>query len=286
MLSRSTLQLLRFHFSIFLMPIYWFGLSQVMHINIVNSILVFIIFHVLVYPSSNGYNSYMDRDTTPIGGLEKPLQPTRQLFHVTVIMDLAAILLSLFISVYFMLGIILYILASRAYSYRGIRLKKYPITGYLTVMIFQGGLCYYLVKHGCSQEQMLHVFWLPILAAALLIGGFYPLTQIYQHESDKADGITTISAWLGYKGTFIFTAFIYFLAMVSLGIYFALNLEIDRFFIFQLFMLPILVYFFWWMIAVWKNRAAANFKNTMRMNALASLFTNAGFITILILDKF
>jgi 1,4-dihydroxy-2-naphthoate octaprenyltransferase len=124
MLHRSTLQLLRFHFSFFLLPVYLFALSQAPRIDTWNAVLVFIILHLLVYPSSNGYNSYMDRDETPIGGLETPLQPTRQLFLVSVIMDAAAVLLSFLISVSFALGIMLYILASRAYSYRGIRLKN------------------------------------------------------------------------------------------------------------------------------------------------------------------
>src|SRR5215472_16924440 len=83
----STLQLLRLHFSFFLMPVYWFALSQVVEIDWARALLIFAILHLLVYPASNGYNSYMDRDTTPIGGLEHPLQPTRQLFWVTLAMD-------------------------------------------------------------------------------------------------------------------------------------------------------------------------------------------------------
>ena len=136
-MQKSTIQLLRFHFSFFLMPIYWFALSQVPTINWLNAVIVFIVLHVLVYPASNGYNSYMDQDDTPIGGLEQPMQPTRQLFIVTVVMDSLAVLLSLWVSMYFSIGVLLYILVSRAYSYRGIRLKRYPIVGFLTVVVFQ-----------------------------------------------------------------------------------------------------------------------------------------------------
>ena len=87
MLLRSTIQLLRFHFSFFLMPVYWFALSQVVNKNLPRAILIFVILHLLIYPASNGYNSYMDRDETSIGGLKNPLLPTKQLFHVTVFMD-------------------------------------------------------------------------------------------------------------------------------------------------------------------------------------------------------
>src|ERR1700690_141481 len=107
-LERSTVQLLRLPFSIFLMPVYWFALGQVIPRDWGRALFVFLILHLLVYPASNGYNSYMDRDDSPIGGLKNPLQPTKQLFIVTVCMDVIAILLSFFISWLFVVGIFLY----------------------------------------------------------------------------------------------------------------------------------------------------------------------------------
>ena len=265
------------------MPVYWFALSQVNQINRRDAILIFIILHVLVYPSSNGYNSYMDRDTGSIGGIKNPLQPTKQLFYVSVIMDVVAVSLSFFITPIFALGIVLYILASRAYSYRKIRLKKYPVTGYLTVVIFQGAVTFFLVYHGSQSNHTSHVPVIATIAAGLLIGGFYPLTQIYQHEDDLKDGVRTISYKLGYKGTFIFTGIVYALAFCMLGILFFSNLQWNHFLVLQIFMAPVLVYFFIWFRKVLINTKEANFKNTMRMNLFASTCTNAGFITILIL---
>jgi 1,4-dihydroxy-2-naphthoate octaprenyltransferase len=286
MLQKSTIQLLRFHFSFFLMPVYWFALSQVPAISWPRALLVFLILHLLVYPASNGYNSYMDRDETAIGGLEKPMQPTRQLFYTTVFMDIIAVTLSLVVSIYFSAGILLYILASRAYSYRGIRLKKYPVIGYLTVVIFQGAATFWLVYHGSNVDFILNVPWQTMLAASLLIGGFYPLTQIYQHKADKQDGVTTISYLLGYKGTFIFTAIVYSIAFGMLAYWFIATLQQTSFVLLQLFFIPVLVYFFIWAKKVWNDDAAANFKNTMQMNLLASVCTNLAFITILILNIF
>lgn len=285
-MQKSTIQLLRFHFSFFLMPIYWFALSQVPTINWLNAVIVFIVLHVLVYPASNGYNSYMDQDDTPIGGLEQPMQPTRQLFIVTVVMDSLSVLLSLWVSMYFSIGVLLYILVSRAYSYRGIRLKRYPIIGFLTVVVFQGGVTYWLVYHGCSETLATNAPWPAILAASCLIGGFYPLTQIYQHEADKADGVTTISYVLGYRGTFIFTAIIYVISFGLLAYWFISTLQITGFVLLQLFFIPTLLYFFYWANKVWKDIAAANFKHTMQMNLIASVCTNLAFITILILNLF
>src|SRR5664279_3310615 len=132
MIQRSTIQLLRFHFSFFLMPVYWFALSQVVNPDKGRALLIFFIIHFLIYPSSNGFNSYMDQDEGSIGGLKAPLPPTRQLLYMSLGMDGMALLLGLLISRYFFLATAIYILASRAYSARSIRLKKYPLAGYIT----------------------------------------------------------------------------------------------------------------------------------------------------------
>ncbi|MEQ1553298.1 MAG: UbiA family prenyltransferase [Ferruginibacter sp.] len=286
MIKKSTIQLLRFHFSFFLMPIFWFALSQVIDICIFDAILVFFILHILVYPASNGYNSYMDKDETSIGGIKNPMQPTMQLYYATMIMDIVAILFSLLINFHFAVGVLIYILVSKAYSYRGIRLKKYSIIGFLTVVFFQGAFTFALVYYGVSTNKSFQIPFLPILASALLIGGFYPLTQIYQHQADKNDGVTTISYLLGYKGTFIFTAIIYTFSFAVLAFWFFSTLQQNSFFIMQLFFIPVLISFFIWAKKVWANTDEANFKNTMRMNLIASICTNLAFITLLILQIF
>ncbi len=90
---------------------------------------------------------------------------------------------------------------------------------------------------------------------------------------------------LGYKGTFIFTALIYSLAMGLLAYQLFDKSQEKEFFIIQLFFLPVLVYFFWWFYKVACNQQAANFVNTMRMNLLASVCTNAAFITLFLIHK-
>jgi 4-hydroxybenzoate polyprenyltransferase and related prenyltransferases len=282
MLQRSTIQLLRFPFSIFLLPVFLFALSQVPAINSVHAWLIFFILHVLVYPASNGYNSYMDRDEGSIGGVKKPLQPTRQLFVLSLVMDVAAVLLSLLVSYWFAICIVAYIAASRAYSYRGIRLKKYPVIGYLTVVIYQGAVTFFMVYHGCSMDKTLQVPAAGMMAAGLLIGGFYPLTQVYQHETDAKDGVHTISALLGYRGTFVFTAIVYAIAISVLAWWFFKRGEAMKFATLATLMLPILVYFFIWAGKVWKDVHKADFDHAMRMNLLASICTNIAFLTLLI----
>lgn len=283
MIKNSTIQLLRFPFSFFLMPVYWFALSFIPHIHWERALLIFFLLHGLLYPSSNGYNSYMDRDTTSIGGIAHPSLPTRQLFYFTLFMDIAGVILSLFISALFTCCFCCYIFFSRLYSYRGIRLKRLPIIGYLTVILNQGTLTFFMVYHGASLNLTTIVPLQALIIACFLIGGFYPLTQIYQHEQDKADGVTTISMLLGKRNTFLFCSLMYLAAFLLLFIYYRQQQQLIYFFVLLSCFIPVIAYFLKWWIAVWINEKKADFANTMKMNWLAATCTNLAFIILLLI---
>jgi 1,4-dihydroxy-2-naphthoate polyprenyltransferase len=280
MLYRSTIQLLRFHFSFFLLPVFLFAISQVPAINEVNALLTFLILHLLVYPASNGYNSYMDRDETPIGGLQNPMQPTAQLFRITIIMDLLAVLLSLIINTVLAVGILFYIIASRAYSYRRIRLKKYPFAGFLTVFIFQGAVIFFITYYTCNSNQLSTIPAIPCIVSSLLIGALYPLTQVYQHEADKRDGVITISYLLGKKGSFVFSGTLFLSATILLYFYFSRRDEPDYFLLFLLYTFPVVSFFCYWLFKVWRNGEAANFRNSLLMNVVATVCTSGYFASL------
>ena len=269
------------------MPIFILALSQSNDLKLFYAITTFLIIHLLVYPASNGYNSYIDRDESPIGGLEKPPLPTKALFHLTLLMDVLSVGLSFFlISKLFSMCVLAYILASRAYSSKQIRLKKYPFLGFLIVVVFQGAFTFFMCSVGISNSELTfksaNIYIM--LACSLQIAGAYPLTQIYQHNVDYADGVVTLSYKLGYKGTFIFTAvmfgvcnFFYYLFFNEIG-------KVNHFYILQLFFIPILIFFAYWFLKVSKNNSDANFKNTMRMNAIAAVCMNSCFIILFILN--
>ena len=282
MLSSSTVKLLRIPFSFFLSPIYFFALAQVPDINWIDAILVFIILHFLVYPASNGYNSYMDRDTESIGLLEKPPPPSHELFWTTIVLDCIGVLLSLLVDPVFTLGMLFYIGASKAYSYRGIRLKRFPYLGYFIVILFQGAATFWLVYYGSSTNKSSWVPWQGMVVCSLLVGGFYPLTQIYQHKQDIEDGVSTISYKLGYDGTFIFCAIVYMLAWVFMAQFFIRNEQLNQLLMIGIFFIPVIVYFIRWFVMVHKDHKQANFSNTMRMNWLAATCTNISFLILLI----
>lgn len=283
MLLKSTITLLRIPFSFFLMPVYFFALSQVQVVDYGKALLVFVIIHLFMYPASNGYNSYMDKDEGSIGMIESPPQPTKQLFWLTAALDVVAIVGSFFVNLLFATCIIANILASRAYSYRGIRLKKYPYTGFVTVISFQGAITYLMVFAG-SSVHMDDVPWQGMVISSLLFGGFYPLTQIYQHQQDLSDGVVTISYILGIRGTFLFSGIMYALAEVALFWFMREQDSIYQFYLLQLFFLPIVIYFFYWWNKVAEDKRNASFHFSFRMNLIAAASTNTGFIMLYFLN--
>ncbi|HXD94759.1 MAG TPA: UbiA family prenyltransferase [Bacteroidia bacterium] len=289
MIDNNTLKLLRLPFSFFLMPLFLFALSQSTSIIIgFKAVISFLIIHFLVYPASNGYNSYIDRDESPIGGLEKPPMPTKKLFYTTLVMDFLSVVLSLiFINPLFSLCILLYILASRAYSSKQIRIKKYPIWGFLVVVFFQGAFTFYTAYLGITNTPLTlnKATLFLLLGCSFQIAGAYPLTQVYQHKQDYKDGVITLSYKLGYTGTFIFTALMFFICNVCYFLYFNLINKPMNFYIIQLFFFPIVAYFAYWFYLVYKDNNKADFKNTMRMNGIAAICMNICFITLYFINK-
>lgn len=284
----STLKHLRFPFSFFLMPVFLFALSQAESIHWGKALIAFILLHVLVFPSSNGYNSYQDRDTTSIGGLKNPPQVSEHLFYATLLFDIVAVVAALFVSVFFSVTVLVFILVSRAYSYRGIRLKKYPVIGFLTVCLFQGAFVYLMSYSAITTGIPLKVdghLLLAMCISSLFMGSMFPLTQIYQHEADKKDGVISISYWLGYHGTFVFSAVLFFTATLLMSFFFLISNQFISFILFVFAAIPSVIKILVWFGKVKKDVSQANFENTMSVNLLTSACMNLYFI-ILICNRY
>jgi len=270
------------------MPVFLFALSQANDVNWGKTILAFVILHLFIFPSSNGYNSYQDKDETSIGGLKHPPKVTENLFYVTLFLDILGILCGLIISVYFSLFVLIFVLMSRAYSYRNLRLKKYAVIGFLTVFVFQGGFVYLMASAAITSFNIGQFFTfnhlLCMSIASLFIGSIYPLTQIYQHEADKKDGVISISYKLGYIGTFIFSGILFSIAATFMFYYFNQLHQQAYLVLFLVIMIPVIIKLSVWFNKVRKDTMNANFENTMTMNLLTSACMNTYFL-ILILNN-
>jgi len=283
MLSRSAWLHLRIPFSFFLLPVYLFALSISPNFGESRLLWSFIIIHLFLYPASNGFNSYFDKDEKSIGGLKNPPPVTKGLYYLSLLFDALAIALGyLKISILFSIMLLIYGLVSKAYSHPSIRLKKFPIVGWLTVGVFQGFFTFlmcYVGINGFDVENLMNARVItPAILSSIILLGTYPMTQIYQHEEDAKRGDRTISLLMGIKGTFLFVLIIFTLAAAGYVWYFYSFFELHYGIMFLVSLTPVVIFFLIWFFRVLKDPSKANFTNTMWLNFLSALCLNGFFI--------
>jgi 1,4-dihydroxy-2-naphthoate octaprenyltransferase len=284
-ISKSTLLHLRIPFSFYLLPVFLFASAWASPtIDLTKWLLALVSIHLFLYPASNGYNSYFDKDEESIGGLENPPEVSSDLYWVSLLFDVVAIILGAFVSSIFALMLLIYGLISKAYSHPLIRLKKYPAVGVLTVAFFQGFFTFWMSFLAISGHSGLSLresdLWQPAILSTIMLLGSYPMTQIYQHQEDARRGDRTLSLKLGVKGTFLFT-------LVSFTVATALYIfVIDRKFgllaslLYPTMLTPVVAYFLWWFYKATKVKAIVDFKHTMRLNKISALCLNLYFLVL------
>jgi 1,4-dihydroxy-2-naphthoate octaprenyltransferase len=279
----SSLLHLRIPFSYFLLPVYLFSLSFAPNLNQSRLVWVAIIIHLLLYPASNGYNSFFDRDEKSIGGLKNPPQVNKSLYIIALLFDVAAIMLAyLKINTVFAVMVCVYGLASKAYSHPAIRLKKYPVGGWLITGIFQGFFvfltCYIGLNDFAVEQALRPDVVAPAMLTSIMLWGSYPLTQVFQHDEDLKRGDISMSLRLGIRGTFYFTAAIFTVAVVGFVFLFIISFQLKYALNFLIAMLPVLGFFGYWFWQVRADESKANYSNTMRMNFISATCLNAFFV--------
>jgi 4-hydroxybenzoate polyprenyltransferase len=272
--TRSALAHLRFVFSLFLMPVYLFASSQSLVIHASAAFLVFLIWHLLAFPASNGYNSYFDKDEESIGLLDKPPVVDISLYYFSILLEVAGFLLGLLVSWQFAFAVLLYGIMSKLYSHPSTRLKKYPVLSFLTVFFFQGAFIYWTTYTALAGKSLFVAWDLNFFIAgcicSCLIGASYPLTQIYQHGEDSRRGDKTISLLLGYKGTFVFSGAMFATGIVLSFFYWQSLHQIDNLYLFLLCTAPVFIFFNYWFYMVGKSTTNANYKNAMLLNFISA----------------
>ncbi|WP_299291336.1 UbiA family prenyltransferase [uncultured Mucilaginibacter sp.] len=272
--SRSALVHLRLGFSVLLLPVYLFALSQAQTVHIWQAIVAFFTWHFLVFPASNAYNSYFDKDKESIALLAKPPETDSSLYYFSLQIELVAFLLAFFVGWQFAIAVVIYGILSKLYSHPATRFKKYPVISFLLVFIFQGAFIYWNTYTAISGTSIFYNwnehFLLAGLICSCLIGASYPLTQIYQHNEDSHRGDRTLSLLLGYRGSFVFAGCLFVMSTILCFYYWnAVNLR-TNFYVFLGCALPVFTFFCYWLFLVLKTVLNANFKNAMRMSFISA----------------
>lgn len=283
MFSRSSWLHLRIPFSYFLLPVFLFAVAVSPNISEPRLFWVFIILHLFLYPASNGFNSYFDKDEKSIGGLKNPPKVRKGLYYLSLLFDGIALLLGYFIiNPLFAVMLFVYGLVSKAYSHPMIRLKKYPVIGWIAAGLFQGAFTFKMCYVGINDFSLGTCFNMQVLIPALLtsimLWANYPMTQVYQHEEDLKRGDETLSVKLGIRGTFYFTAIIFAVAVLQFTFYFIEFHEVKYAIAFFAALAPVLVYFSFWFLKVVKDEKFANYGHTMGLNFISATCLNLFFI--------
>ncbi|UOQ78240.1 UbiA family prenyltransferase [Hymenobacter sp. 5516J-16] len=198
--------------------------------------------------------------------------------------DALAVAGGLLLSPAFASLVAVYLLVSKAYSYEGIRLKKYPLLSTAVVVVFQGAYTFLMtqVGVGASAAQLLAPENLVLaLVSTLFLCGSYPLTQVYQHAEDARRGDRTLSLRLGLRGTFVFAGLALATGAAVLVAAYLWRDEARHVLVFLVATGPVVVLFLRWARAVWRQESAADFDHTMRMNQVSSLCLSAAFLLML-----
>lgn len=283
MFRKSNWEHLRIPFSYYLMPVYWFALASVPVVNTLPAVVVWLVLHLFLYPSSNGYNSYFDKDEKSIGGLKNPKKVTLGLYYLSLLFFLIALGVALTIGTVFFWMVLVYGLVSMAYSHPSVRLKKYPYLSWLTAGFFQGAFTFWMCIAGITNSGMAWPIpwelWMPALLTSFLLLGSYPLTQIYQHDEDRKRGDLTLSIKLGIMGTFGFSAIWLLLGGLAFAGYFITIEKPRAVWLFLLAMLPVVSYFSIWFILARKDpKNYVSHRMSMWMNKISATALNAFFI--------
>jgi 4-hydroxybenzoate polyprenyltransferase len=274
---------LRIGFSFLLLPVFLFSLAITPNLNPERLLIVFVVLHLFLFPSSNGYNSYFDKDEKSIGGLKFPPKVNIGLYYLSLAFFIVAIVLAFRINWAFASMVVTYGLVSMAYSHPSIRLKKYGITSWLIAGFFQGFFTFGMSFSGLNDFGW-EVFSksyviLPALLTSLILWASYPLTQVYQHEEDSKRGDHTLSILLGIKGTFLFSALWFMVTLSAFAWYFLSKGQDWAFYGMLGAFLPALLYFLIWFYFVQKDeKKYVTYDWVMWMSRISAIGLNLFFL--------
>jgi 4-hydroxybenzoate polyprenyltransferase len=283
----SVLLHLRFPFAFFLAPIFLFALVAA-GAEPWRALVAFVVFHFLLYPASNGFNSYYDRDEGPIGALASPPPVTKSLLATALLLDAAALALGFATSPILGAAAVVYGAGSKLYSWDKTRLKARPVAGWLATGLGQGAFTFAAMAASMRAEGLAAlspaVWWGAAFESIFLLGVF-PLTQVYQHEEDARRGDLTMSRLVGLRGTFVLAACFLGAGALGMAAWFWRFSTPPWAIAFLASQAPSAAYLAAWALRVYRDPRAADFRSAMIMNVLASGALNLFFGAYLVATR-
>ena len=158
--------------------------------------------HLFLYGGANAFNTYYDRDTGPIGGLEQPPPVRRALLPWSVGIQLVGLALAPLVGWAFTALYAVLLIVFTAYSHPAVRLKRHAWISLATIGLAQGGIGFAAGWVSAAtgspdwRETGAAGIW-GFASATLIVAALYPLSQIYQTDEDHSRGEETLGVVLG-----------------------------------------------------------------------------------------
>ncbi len=265
---------LRLNFQLYLSPIFLWGyIIAGGHLN-ENLLLGYAAFHLFGYAGGTALNSFYDRDTGPIGGLENPPPIPRGLLAFSLIWQLIGLVIAAMISFTFAAIYIIMFWLSVAYSHPFTRFKGKPLPALATVTVGQGVLGY-LGGWVCAGQPIASTLSvtgiLGAAAATLITVGYYPLTGIYQIDQDAQRGDRTLPVWLGPARSFQFALVCLALGGLASVALIAIRYQVPEAIVLAVFLAAMLIAIWRWSQSFDNAAVIRNFRTCMQLYAATSL---------------
>jgi 4-hydroxybenzoate polyprenyltransferase len=160
--------------------------------------------HLLLFGGATAYNSYWDKDTGPIGGLQNPPPMSRWMWLGSLLLQLGGLILALpqgtlYVGVY--AGSLLFFWL---YSTPMARWKSRPIKSLVAIGLSTGFNVVLLGYLAAGNATLPWPILLAALGVSLMLLSLYPLSQIYQIEEDRRRGDNTFAVQYGKTAVFRF----------------------------------------------------------------------------------
>lgn len=204
------------------------------------------------------FNSAYDRDENDIAYLARPPPPPSHLATFSFMLMAAGVVLAFLVTPAFSLVTGGCVIMSILYSHEAFRWKSIPGCDLAINMVGYGG-CTTLsgivagqAILGAASVNPDQAGWLLTAGFGLLFGSFYPLTQIYQVDTDRKRGDLTLVAAIGISKALTLAIFLGITASIFL-------LEAAWMWNYSfMLMLPLLAALIIWMamLAIWHSKSA------------------------------
>jgi 1,4-dihydroxy-2-naphthoate octaprenyltransferase len=156
--------------------------------------------HLLLFGGATAYNSWHDKDTGPIGGLRHPPEMQPWMLPASWILQIAGAIFA-WLSGTLFFGLYLFsVLFFWLYSAPGPRWKGHPIRSLFAIGLSTGTGSFLMGYAAAGADFIsMHVFAASV-GVALVMLSLYPVSQIYQMESDRIRGDITFAIRYGLPG--------------------------------------------------------------------------------------